>query len=58
MLIAEGRGRRKMDRDETDGYRVEREFLGRLSAEELLERIIRAHREMPDQEEETEDGEC
>lgn len=47
-----------MDRDETDGYRVERKFLGRLSAEELLERIIRAHREMPDQEEETEDGEC
>ena len=26
-----------MDRDETDGYRVEREFLGRLSAEEWLD---------------------
>lgn len=43
-----------MDRDETDGYTVQREFSGSQSAEEMLIHIIRAHIEEPDQEKQRE----
>lgn len=46
----------KKENQEAISYTVEREFLGNITVEELLNRIIRAHITPPGQTEEREEG--
>lgn len=39
----------KKDNQESPAYTIEREFLGKITVEELLSRIIRAHLTPPEQ---------
>ncbi len=39
----------KKENQESIPYTIEREFLGKITAEELLSRIIRAHITLPEQ---------